>query len=304
MKVVLAGATGFIGRALIRHLHGRGDEVVVLSRRGSNVGGPFPERVRFVPWDGKRQGGWSAELDGADAVVNLAGESIGGGRWTAARKDLLVHSRVDPAHALVLACRQAARPPRVFVQASAVGYYHPTGDAPVTESDPGGEGFLADVARRWEETARGAEEHGIRLVIARIGVVLGHGGGALERMILPLRFFVGGPFGSGRQWFPWIHLDDVVGVMAFAIDTPSLSGPVNVVAPEPVSNAGFMKELGAAMHRPSWLPVPAFVLRLALGEMAVLILGGRPVVPAKLLGAGYRFVCPRLGPTLRTLVEP
>ncbi len=302
MKIVLAGATGFIGQALVKQLHGRGDEVVVLSRSGSGGDGPYREGVRYVAWDGKRQGPWSAEIDGADAVVNLAGGSIGGGRWTVARKEMLLRSRVDPTHALVLACRQAARPPRVFVNASAVGYYHPTGDAPVTEADPPGEGFLADVARQWEETAGGVEASGVRLVITRIGVVLGPGGGALERMLLLFRSFVGGPLGSGRQWFPWVHLDDVVGAMIFAIDTPSVSGPVNVVAPEPVTNATFMKELGAAMHRPSWLPVPSGLLRLALGEMSVLILGGRPVVPAKLLEAGYRFVCPRLAPTLRTLV--
>jgi uncharacterized protein (TIGR01777 family) len=302
MKVVLAGATGFIGRPLVRHLAGRGDTVVVLTRSGSVDPGTFPDGVRAVRWDGKRQGSWSAELDGADAVVNLAGASIGGGRWTAARKELLMHSRTDPTNALTQACLSAVRPPAVFLNASAVGYYHHDGDAPVTEQDPAGTGFLSDVARQWEDAARGVESRGIRLVIARVGVVIGKGGGALERMLLPFRLFLGGPLGSGKQWFPWVHVDDVVGAMAFMLDNVSMSGPVNVVAPEPVTMGTFSKRLGWVLHRPSWLSVPAFALRALLGEMSVLVLGGRPVVPSKLLESGYGFIRPRLDQALRSAV--
>ncbi|MBK7259795.1 MAG: TIGR01777 family protein [Ignavibacteriae bacterium] len=302
MKVVIAGATGFIGRSLVRHLSARGDAVVVLSRSGSVRSGIFPEGVRVVRWDGTRQGVWSGELDGADAVVNLAGASIGGGRWTAARKELLIRSRTDPTNALVQACLSAVRPPGVFLNASAVGYYHHEGDAPVTEQDPPGIGFLSDVAQLWEGAARGAASRGIRLVIARIGVVIGKGGGALERMLLPFRLFVGGPLGSGKQWFPWVHVDDVVGAMVFMLDTASMTGPVNVVAPEPVTMAAFSKRLGGALHRPSWLSVPAFALRVLLGEMSVIILGGRPVVPLKLLESGYGFLRPRLDQALRSAV--
>lgn len=302
MKVVIAGATGFIGRSLVRQLSARGDAVVVLSRNGGVDSGIFPKGVRTVRWDGKRQGGWSAELDGADAVVNLAGASIGGGRWTAERKELLIRSRTDPTNALVQACLSAVRPPGVFVNASAVGYYHHEGDAPVTERDPAGTGFLCDVAQQWEGAARGVDARGVRLVIARIGVVIGKGGGALERMRLPFRLFVGGPLGSGKQWFPWVHVDDVVGAMVFMLDHPSLSGPVNVVAPEPVTMAVLSEQLGRALHRPSWLSVPAFVVRALLGEMSVIVLGGRPVVPLTLLESGYGFLRPRLDGALRASV--
>lgn len=302
MKIILAGATGFIGRAVVRQLAGRGDAVTVLSRRGAVRPGTFPEGVRIVQWDGKRQGSWSRDLDGADAVVNLSGEAIGGGRWTPERKVLLLRSRVDPTNALVLACRAAVHKPSVFVNVSAVGYYQPTGDAPVTESDPAGTGFLPEVSRQWEDAARGVEGSGTRLVLPRMGIVLGPGGGALERMLLPFRLFIGGPLGSGRQWFPWVHRDDVIGTLLFALDTPGLSGPVNVVAPEPVTMSAFAKELGSVLHRPSWLPVPAFVLRALLGELSILILGGRPVIPSRLLEHGYRFTHPRLGPALRSIL--
>lgn len=302
MKVIVAGATGFIGRSLVRQLSARGDAVVVLSRSGRVSPGIFPENVRTVRWDGKRQGPWSAEVDGADAVVNLAGESIGGGRWTAERKELLIRSRVDPTNALVHACLAAARPPSVFLNASAVGYYHHEGDSPVTEDDPAGTGFLCEVAQQWEAAAGRVASRGVRLVIARIGVVIGAGGGALQRMLLPFRLFIGGPLGTGTQWFPWVHVDDVVGAMVFLLDQTSLSGPVNVVAPEPVTMASFARQLGSVLRRPSWIPVPAFFLRTLLGEMAVLILGGRPVVPSRLMGTGYRFHHPRLDGALRSAV--
>lgn len=302
MKIVLAGATGFIGTVLVRRLQARGDDVVVLTRNAGATAAEFPAGVRTEYWDGKRQGPWGAALNGADAVVNLAGASIGSGRWTTARKDVLLRSRIEPTRALVQACASAASPPSVFISASAVGFYHPTGDAPVTEEDPSGAGFLSEVARRWEGEARTAERSGMRVVITRFGVVLGRGSGALERMLLPFRLFVGGPLGSGKQWFPWIHVDDVAGVILFAIDSPQLSGPVNVVAPDPVTMAGFARTLGDVLRRPSWLPVPGFVLRALLGEMSVLVLGGRPVVPVKLMEAGYPFAFSRLGLALRSLL--
>jgi uncharacterized protein len=302
MKIILAGATGFIGRALVRRLHARGDAVIVLTRNAAPPAGGFPEGVRAELWDGKRQGGWSAALDGADAVVNLAGASIGSGRWTKARKDELLRSRIEPTRALAQACASVASAPSVFVSASAVGFYHPTGDAPVTEEDPSGTGFLAEMARQWEGEARTAERSGVRVVITRFGVVLGRGGGALERMLLPFRLFAGGSLGSGKQWFPWIHVDDVVGAILFAIDSPRLSGPVNFVAPDPLTMRAFARILGGVLHRPSWLPVPAFALRLLLGEMSVIVLGGRPVVPAKLVEAGYPFAYSRVAVALRSFL--
>lgn len=301
MKIVLTGGTGFIGGALIRRLHARGDALVVLTRRQVPAG-TFPDGVRTVLWDGKRQGAWSAEIDGSDAVVNLAGEPIAGGRWTPARKDRILRSRVDASRAVVQACMAARQRPAVLVSASAIGYYAGTGDQPALESEGPGSGFLADVAVAWEAEAEKVAAAGVRVVIPRIGIVLDRTHGALPRMLLPYRLYAGGPLGSGKQWFPWIHADDVIGAMVFALDTPGLSGPVNLTSPEPTTMAAFGRALGSALQRPSWLAVPAPVIRLVLGEMAILVLEGRPVLPARLLEHGYPFAHPRLHEALHALL--
>lgn len=297
MKVLIAGGTGFIGRALADALIARGDEVTIQTRDAAKT----HPGARMRVWDGKEPGPWTSALDGADAVVNLAGESIAGGRWTPARKLALIRSRVDSTRALVAAVASAPRKPRVLVNASAVGYYglRPAGDCP--EDAPQGADFLAALCGQWEREAAAAEKLGVRVVRARTSLVLGRGGGALEKMRLPFKLGLGGPLGDGTQPFPWIHIEDEVGAILFALDTPSLSGPVNLVAPQAATNAEFTAALGRAFHRPAVLRAPAFALRLALGELAEALLGGQRAVPRKLQEAGYRFKHPALDEALATL---
>jgi hypothetical protein len=300
MNVVVAGGTGFIGASLVGLLRGEGHDVVVLTRNPEKY--PPVRDVQRVRWDGAGQGDWSAHVRNADAVVNLAGESIGGGRWTASRKRRIVDSRISATRALVEAIRAGEKKPSLFISASAVGYYGSVESGDVTEEHVPGSGFLADLCLRWEQEARAVSELGVRLVILRTGVVLGEKGGALQRMLLPFRFFVGGPIGSGRQWFPWVHRDDVAAVILFALGKGALSGPVNLVAPESIDMKGFCEALGSALSRPSWLPVPAFALRAVLGEMSGMIITGQRVVPSKLLALGYPFRYPALGPALASVI--
>ena len=296
MKIVVAGGTGFIGSSLVGLLRLEGHDVVVLTRDPEKAShAPGVTRVR---WDGATQGEWTAHVQGADAVINLAGESIGGGRWTATRKRRIVASRVNATRALSESIRLGEKRPFLFINSSAVGYYGPVESGDVTEDHPPGSGFLADVCLRWEQEALAVGELGPRVVILRTGVVIGEKGGALEKMLLPFRLYAGGPIGSGRQWFPWVHRDDVAGVILFALGNAALAGPVNVVAPERVDMKAFCVALGRALSRPSWLPVPAPALRAALGEMADMILTGQRVVPAKLLTMGYRFRYPALAAAL------
>jgi uncharacterized protein len=292
MRVLLTGGTGFIGASLNRALRGAGHAVTVVSRDPGRV------TSSAVSWD--RVG---EVVRGADALVNLAGAPIAGARWTAAQKQRIRESRVTATRALVDAAGAAATPPAVLVSASAVGYYGPRGDEPLDESAPAGEGFLADVCRAWEVEAERAETLGMRVVRLRIGVVLGPGGGALARMQAPFRAFVGGPLGSGRQWMSWIHVDDVAGLILGALGSERYRGPVNATAPRPVTNREFCATLGRTLARPSWLPAPAFALRLAFGEMADMLLTGQRVVPRAAEQSGYRWRYPELLTALRASVR-
>jgi len=258
--------------------------------------------MRSEQWDGKTIGRWAGCLDGADAVLNLAGESIGGRRWTPAQKDRILRSRVDATIAVCEGIRQAGRKPATLVSASAVGIYGPVDQGDVPEDHPRGNTFLADVVDRWETAAREAEKSGVRVVLVRIGVVLGRGG-ALKRMMVPFRMFVGGPVGSGNQWFPWIHIDDLVNVLTMALKDAGLSGPINAVAPHTVTMREFSRELGRALHRPSWISLPGFVLRAALGEMAGMLLTGQKVIPSVLGKRGFDFKYPRLPEALADLAR-
>jgi uncharacterized protein (TIGR01777 family) len=252
-----------------------------------------------VVWDGRSIGEWAAELEDADAVINLSGQSIMSGRWNEERKRALLTSRTEPTAAIVGALKRARRRPRVLVNASAVGYYGDRGDEPVTESDPPGGDFLARLVVEWEQVAERASELGVRVCLMRIGIVLGPGGGALAQLALPFRFFLGGYIGSGKQWISWVHVDDVVGLFRFAIEREDASGPINVTAPEPATNRELAHALGSAMGRPSWLPVPSFALRVALGELADQILVGQRALPAAALRLGYAFRHPSLDLALR-----
>lgn len=283
MKIVIAGGSGFLGSALRDALHARGDETVVLSRRSG---------VRWDP-DGDL-GPWAREIDGAGAVVNLAGEPLPDRRWTAAQKLRLRDSRILATRSLAEAIGAAARKPAVFLSASGVGFYADS-DAVVDESAPAGTGFLSRLCVDWEAEARKADSDATRVVLLRSGVVLHRDGGALAKLLLPFKLGVGGPVGSGRQWWAWIHRDDWVAMTIWAIDTAAVRGPLNVCAPEPARNREITRALGRALHRPSVLPAPSFALRIALGEMASeMLLASQRAVPGVARAHGFRWKFPEL----------
>lgn len=302
MRVIVTGGTGLIGRRLVSSLVGDGHRVTVLSRRGKSAGG-FEEGVTLEAWDGRSAEPLTSIVDGSDAVVHLAGESIAGGRWTAERKRRIRDSRVDSSRAVAAAIEASSARPEVLVQASAVGYYGSRGDELLTESSAPGEGFLAEVCELWEAASAGVEALGVRRPVVRTGVVLDTDGGALPQMVLPFKLFAGGPVGSGRQWLPWIHRDDEVGALRFVLERDGASGPYNLTAPEPLTNREFSRELGRVLSRPSLLPAPGFALRLAMGEMAELVLEGQRVVPQRLLDEGYAFRFPTAGAALEDLLR-
>jgi len=303
MTIVVAGATGLIGQRIVQRLVEAQNEVVVLTRNLSQRIRVNAASVRFVQWDARTPGDWCTQLGRADAVINLSGESIGRRRWTSAQKTRILSSRVNATNAIVDAIGASRRRPQVLVNASAVGFYGDAGDEDVLESHPSGNDFLADVCRQSESAARAAERYGLRVVLPRSAVVLDAHAGALKKFLLPFRLFVGGPLGSGRQWFPWIHLEDEVGAILFVIENPTMTGPVNVVAPELVTMREFSSALGRALRHPSWAPVPAFLLKIALGEMSDMVLKGQRTIPRRLLDAGYRFRFPRLDEALLDLLK-
>jgi uncharacterized protein (TIGR01777 family) len=291
MKIVVAGGTGFIGEPLVRRLLARGNDVAVLTRN--------PEKVRAgrpLSWEK------AGEASSADVVINLAGENVGGGRWTEGRKKRFIEIRVDATSALVEAVNSRPDPRRTFINASAVGYYGLRGNETLDEASPAGEGFLAEVVKRWEELAHRAEG-AARVVILRFGVVLGPGG-ALGKMRLPFKLGLGGPIGSGSQWMSWVDREDVLRMIEWAIDQRPASGIYNVTAPTPVTNREFTRALGRALHRPAFMPLPAFALRIALGEMAdEILLGGQRVVPARAVAEGFSFAYPELDAAMRHAVS-
>ena len=293
MRIVIAGGSGFIGEPLVRRLVARGDDVAVLSRNPAKV-----RAGRGLQWDGRTQGAWSQEAASADAIVNLAGENVGEGRWTDERKKTLVASRLDAAAAIAEALRNAPPRERVLVNASAVGYYGVRGDEELDETGTRGGGFLAELVEKWETAARAAEPLA-RLVILRFGVALAPDGGALKKMMLPFKLGGGGPIGSGQQWMSWIDRDDAVRILEWAIDNRAVRGTYNATSPEPVRNRDFARALGRALHRPSIVPAPAFALRLAFGQMAdEMLLGGQRVVPRRAEREGFRFDLPTLDASL------
>jgi len=299
MRVLITGGTGFLGRALAGRLQEAGYEVIVLSRRPEQA--RLPPGVQVARWEGRTATGWAHLADGAFALVNLAGESIGQ-RWTEATKRRIRESRLNAGHAIVAAVAAARTKPQVLLQASAVGYYGPRGDERLTEDDPPGNDFLARLAVDWEASTQPVEAMGVRRVILRTGVVLERDGGALARLLLPFRLFVGGPLGSGRQGWSWIHRADWVEAVKFLMERPDARGPYNLTAPQPVSNAEFSRVLGRVLGRPSWLPVPAPALRLIFGEGADFLLTGQFVLPRRLLEAGFVFRYPDLESALRAIL--
>jgi uncharacterized protein (TIGR01777 family) len=304
MKIVIAGGSGFLGRALSERLVADGHQVLALTRRGGG-GRPWEGPRSAATWtpDGTA-GDWAAVLEGAHAVVNLAGASIGDGRWTTSRKAEILDSRVDATRSLVAAIRGLKTPPSVFVSSSAQGYYGDRGDEELAEDAAASRDFLADVCVRWEAEARQASDV-CRVVTLRTGIVLAAEGGALPRMVLPFKLLAGGPFGSGRQFMSWIHLDDWVGLARLALTDERVQGPVNLGSPNPVRNREFAAALGRALGRPSLIPTPALALRLALGEMAQpLLLASTRMVPRRALDLGFRFAYPDLASALGSVLKP
>ena len=303
MKILVTGSTGLVGSALVRELKQAGHTVCRLVRPQTNAAAIRGNEGFDVTWD-PVTGELGGAAVGADAVVNLAGASIAGGRWTAERKTLLRSSRVDTTHALVNALAKMAARPRVLVSASAIGFYGTRGEEVLNEDSVPGNDFLSELARDWEREAEKAEALGIRVVLPRMGVVLAREGGALPQMARPFRMGVGGKLGSGQQWMSWISLEDVIAVYRLALENGNVRGAINVVAPQPVRNAEFTRELAKALHRPALFPAPAFALRLMLGEMAdALLLSSQRVVPTRLEKLGYKFLHASLGPTLSQLLS-
>jgi len=296
VTIVVAGGTGFLGRALVAALRRDGHRVRVLTRR--------PQHVDDVVWDpaAAESQTWRSALDAVDAVINLAGESIAGARWSSARKAAIRDSRMRATGALVLALRELQQRPPIFLSASAVGFYGNRGDEVLTEESSLGNDFLADVCRDWERLAMEVATVS-RVVRLRTGIVLGRGGGALPPMAIPFRLFVGGPVGTGAQYLSWIHIDDWVAMVRWALATDAVSGAINLTAPAPVTNAEFARALGRALHRPSFMRTPAFAMRLVLGsEMAeALMLGGQRAIPKRAEAMGYAFTYATLEHALRAI---
>ena len=301
MRILITGGSGLIGRALSANLARDGNEIIILSRQPERIVG-LPMGVSARWWDSHTTEGWSSLVDGTDAIINLAGENISSGRWSDERKHAILKSRSSAGQAVVQAVRAAARKPRIVIQASGIGYYGPYGDEEITEETPPGHDFLAQLAANWESSTASLESLGVRRAIIRTGVVLSIEGGALPRMLLPFRFFAGGRLGSGRQWFPWIHIADEVGAIRFLIENETANGPFNLTAPVPLNNAEFSRLLGQQLRRPALMPIPAFALRLLFGEMATVLLDGQRAIPRRLIQLGFTFQFPEAELALRDLL--
>jgi len=311
MRVLITGGTGLIGRAVVKELALAGYEVVVLSRNPSSKSS-FPSGVKVVGWDAQTSTGWGHLADGADAIVNLAGESIAGEnffsliakRWTPARKQLILESRMQAGNAVLQAVREAKIKPKVVVQASAVGYYGSRKDEELTEFSMPAEDFVAKICMQWEASTAPVEALGVRHVIIRTaGVAMSLEGGAFPFMLLPFRLFVGGPLGSGKQWFSWIHIQDEARAIRFLIENDAACGVFNLTAPQSITNAQLSKILGLIMHRPSFIPVPGFALHILFGEKADILLSSQRQIPMRLRDIGFKFLFPDIEAALRDLLK-
>ena len=306
MRIIVAGGSGFLGRALADALLAAGHRVQILTRRPARQPSHAAvSEAEFITWipDGS-VGPWASSCSGADVIVNLAGESIAAGRWTAARKARLRDSRVLPTRSLARFIAEAEQPPAALISASAIGFYGDRGSETLTENARPGGDFLAQLGTGWEKEALAAQGGRTRVVLLRTGIVLDPREGALAKMVTPFRLFAGGPFGSGRQYMSWIHRDDCVSLARWAIETADVRGPLNLTAPDPVTNADFARALGRALHRPAVVPAPGFALKIILGEMAgPLLLHSLRVVPARALAGGFRFAHPDLDEALADLLK-
>lgn len=299
MRVIITGGTGLIGNALAKSLTADDHEVIILTRSATR---PAPNPLtRLVQWDAATARGWGELVNEADAIINLAGEGIADGRWTEDRKKRIYASRIAAGKAVMDALHQATHKPSVLIQASGIDYYADRGDELITESSPPGTGFLPQVCFDWEASTADAEALGVRRAVIRTGIVLSNQGGAWPKIALPFKLFVGGPMGSGSQYWPWIHMDDEVGAIRFLLENPAAQGIFNLTAPEPLPNREFAARVGKVMGRPAFFPVPAPILEIALGEMSTVLLGGHRAIPAHLQKLGYPFRYPELDAAVRQL---
>ena len=305
MKVVVSGATGFIGKAVVAKLLMRGDDVTVLSRDPAKAKAILSTDVTSLAWSPPAvDSAWAEHISGSDAVVNLAGEPLADKRWTIEEKRRILTSRLDAGTAIVEAIRLADARPKVLVNASAIGYYGPRGEERLVESSPAGRDFLADVVKQWEASVAPASELGVRLVLLRSGFpVLGAAGGALPRFALPFRYFAGGVLGPRDQWVSWIHIDDEVDLIVFAVDSDLVSGPVNATSPNPATMAEFSNGIGRALGRPVWVPAVPTFLRLAMGERVEPLFASQKVFPECALALGFRFKYVNVAQTLQSLLH-
>lgn len=295
MNIFITGGTGFIGSALSSELGSSGHNVLVTTRHESSTKGKLTwNPPALIPAD---------IISNIDAVINLAGESITSGRWTKRRKELILSSRINTTRALIHSMQNAHPRPKVLISGSAIGYYGDHGDEYVTEDTPPGTGFLPEVCTAWESEAFKAQELGVRVVIIRLGVVLEHDGGALPQIAKPFKMLAGGYIGSGKQWFSWIHRDDVIGIIKHVIENEKVSGPVNATSPRPVTNKKFSSMLGKMLGVPSFLPVPGFMLKIAYGDFASVLIAGQRAIPQKLLNAGHKFKYPDIEEALKAIFK-
>ena len=301
-KIIITGATGLIGRKLSQKLFEAGYQIIVFSRNASSAKNILKKDYTYIDWDYRKSDKWIESIFTADAIVHLAGINLFAKRWNKKFKEEILASRKETTKALVDAVKLSQAKPEVFVSASAVGYYSDCGDKLLDENSPAGNDFLAEVCKVWEAEAAEVEQAGVRRVSVRTGIVLSKEDGALKRMLLPFKLFVGGPLGNGKQWFPWIHIDDIVGIYFHAIENQNLIGAVNAASPNICTMKEFAKTLGKVLHRPSLFPVPELVLKIAIGEAGKVVLMSQRVKVNKLLESGYKFKFENLEEALRNLL--
>ncbi len=299
MKVLIPGGSGFLGKVLVDALLQKQHQVIVLTRDPQTV--QMAPEVQIVAWDGKTAQGWGHFAGEVDAIVNLAGASIGAGRWTAERKARIRSSRQQAGQAIVEAVEKAGQKPSVLIQASGIGAYGDQGDRELDESSPRGNDFLASITEDWEASTASVEQSGVRQVVIRTGLVTSRDAGWIQPLLPIFRLFVGGPLGSGNQWWPWIHIQDYVNSVLFLLNQADARGVYNLVSPNPSRMKEFGKELAGVLKRPFWLPVPAFALKLILGEMSMLVLEGQRALPKRMLASGYVYQYPQLRPALEAI---
>jgi hypothetical protein len=302
-KIIITGATGFIGKKLSKALIDRGEQVTIFTQSIEKGRAEIQNAYEYVKWNYKNPNEWRQHLDGKDAVIHLAGANLFARRWNKEYKKLIMESREISSRNIIEAISKAKKKPSIFICSSAVGYYGESGDSTLTEDSSNGNDFLASVCKEWESSAAEVEKLGVRRVSIRTGLILSIEEGPLKEMLLPFKLFVGGPLGNGKQWFPWIHIEDIIGIYLFALDNDGLKGSVNATAPNPVRMKEFTQALGKILHRPSFFSVPELVLRVVLGEFASAVTASLRVIPKKLKDINYKFRFERLEEALRDLIK-